>query len=108
MYNMRRFGDTMPLSRKNMPAIRTFARPVDDRVTVSVPREYCSYSFEVLLVPVAGQSPSWARLCEDAITKNADGPHDMDSIRESIKTAERLSVVCRQNGQGVKYAYSND
>ena len=27
-----------------MPAIKTFARPVDDRVTVSVPREYRSCS----------------------------------------------------------------
>ncbi len=34
-----------------MPAIRTFAEPVDDVLTVRIPREYSSYSFEVVLVP---------------------------------------------------------
>ena len=34
-----------------MPAIRTFAEPVDDMLTVRIPREYKSYSFEVVLVP---------------------------------------------------------
>ena len=37
--------------------------------------------------------PSWAGLCENAITKNVDGPHDMASIRESIKSAERVSAI---------------
>ena len=37
--------------------------------------------------------PSWAGLCGDAITKNADGPHDMRSIRKSIAEAERLRTV---------------
>ena len=36
-----------------MPAIRTFARPVNDSVTVHIPEEYRSYSFKVLLVPVS-------------------------------------------------------
>ena len=34
-----------------MPAIRTFAEPVNDTLTVQIPREYRSYSFEVVLVP---------------------------------------------------------
>ena len=85
-----------------MPTIRTFATPVNDCVTVRMPREYSSYSFEVLLVPVAENAPgkaggknmpAWAGLCEGDITRNFDGPHDMDSIRESIKSAERVSAV---------------
>lgn len=34
-----------------MPAIRTFAEPVNDTLTVRIPKEYRSYSFEVVLVP---------------------------------------------------------
>lgn len=34
-----------------MPTIRTFAEPVNDVLTVQIPREYRSYSFEVVLVP---------------------------------------------------------
>ena len=34
--------------------------------------------------------PAWAGLCEDAITRNVFGPHDMASIRESIETARHL------------------
>ena len=34
-----------------MPTIRTFAEPVNDTLTVRIPREYRSYSFEVVLVP---------------------------------------------------------
>ena len=34
--------------------------------------------------------PAWAGLCEEAITKNLFGPHDMASIRESIASAERV------------------
>ena len=85
-----------------MPTIRTFARPVNDSVTVQIPREYRSYSFKVLLVPVAENAagefgetghPAWAGLCEGDITRNFYGPHDMNSIRESIKSAERVEVV---------------
>jgi len=80
-----------------MTAIRTFAKPGNDTVTVQIPREYRSYSLEILVVPVlpeaTGQMPAWAGLCEDAVTKNADGPHDMDAIRESIKSAGRLQTV---------------
>ena len=34
-----------------MPTIRTFAEPVNDTLTVQIPKEYRSYSFEVVLVP---------------------------------------------------------
>lgn len=39
-----------------MPAIRTFAEPVNDTLTVQIPREYRSYSFEVVLVPFVKES----------------------------------------------------
>ena len=35
-----------------MPSIRTYARPVSNRVTIDIPREYSSYAFEILLMPV--------------------------------------------------------
>lgn len=31
--------------------------------------------------------PPWAGLCAQAITRNAEGPHDMESIRKSIVQA---------------------
>jgi len=37
--------------------------------------------------------PDWAGLCSSAITKNADGPHDMGSIRKSIASARRQTNV---------------
>ena len=40
-----------------MPAIRTFAEPVDDVLMVRIPREYSSYSFQVILVPLAPTVP---------------------------------------------------
>ena len=79
-----------------MPAIRTFARPVNDMLTLSIPREYRSYSFEIMLVPVREQDealPAWAGLCESTMTRNIDGPHDMTSIRESVKAVERVDPV---------------
>ena len=85
-----------------MPTITTYAKPVNDLLTLHIPEEYRSYSFQVVLIPkivrdddVNGNDnrPSWAGLCENAITKNIDGPHDMASIRESIKSANRVSAI---------------
>ena len=35
-----------------MPPIETIARPVRNRISVAVPREYRAYSFQVILVPL--------------------------------------------------------
>lgn len=35
-----------------MPPIETIVRPRRNRISVSVPREYASYSFQVILVPL--------------------------------------------------------
>lgn len=84
-----------------MPTITTYAKPTDDFLTIRIPDEYRSYSFQVMLLPMdvediearkKASMPAWAGLCEGAITKNGDGPHDMDAIRESIKSADRISL----------------
>ena len=36
-----------------MPAIETIVRPRRNRISIAVPREYGSYSFQVILVPIA-------------------------------------------------------
>ena len=85
-----------------MPTITTYAKPVNDFLTLRIPEEYRSYSFQVVLIPKMdiddpprgeARRPAWAGLCENAITRNADGPHDMESIRESIAAAERVSEI---------------
>ena len=37
--------------RSTMPMLRTYAQPINDTVMVKIPREYASYSFQVILVP---------------------------------------------------------
>ena len=82
-----------------MPTLRTLAEPpLSDKVMVHIPEEYRKYSLEIFIVPVvarddAGSKPGWAGLCEDAVTKNLYGPHDMDAIRESIMSVKRLQAV---------------
>ena len=38
-----------------MPPIETIARPVRNRISVSIPKEYRSYSFRVVLVPIMSE-----------------------------------------------------
>ena len=37
--------------RSTMPMLRTYAQPINDTVMLKIPREYASYSFQVILVP---------------------------------------------------------
>ena len=39
-----------------MPPIQTIASPRRDRISVAIPKEYRSYSFQVILVPLAPES----------------------------------------------------
>ena len=39
-----------------MPSISTYARPVSNQVTIDIPQEYASCSFEILLMPVRHES----------------------------------------------------
>ena len=41
-----------------MPAIETIAKPRRNRISLSVPKEYSSYSFQVILVPIRPEEPS--------------------------------------------------
>ena len=41
-----------------MPPIQTIARPRRNRISVSVPEEYSSYSLQVILVPLAPDAAS--------------------------------------------------
>ena len=44
-----------------MPPIETIARPVRNRITVAVPREYRAYSFRVVLMPIMDSTPKKMR-----------------------------------------------
>lgn len=39
----------------DMMAIETIARPRRNRISIAVPREYGSYSFQVILLPIAAE-----------------------------------------------------
>jgi hypothetical protein len=65
----------------NMPALKTIARAEG---ISPVRRDDAGMD--------AAPLPAWAGLCEDSITKNADGPHDMEAVRESIRSADRVSA----------------
>ena len=44
-----------------MPPIQTIASPRRDRISVTVPKEYRSYSFQVILVPLSPERPAVSR-----------------------------------------------
>ena len=45
-----------------MPPIETIMRPHRNRISVSVPREYSAYSFQVILVPLGVDAVRTAKL----------------------------------------------
>ncbi len=68
-----------------MPALKTIARAEGDHVTVRIIPSVQGDDAGT----VAGFQPAWAGLCEGNITKNADGPHDMKAVRESIRSEDQ-------------------
>ena len=40
-----------------MPSIETIARPVRNRISVAVPKDYGMYSFRVVLMPIIAETP---------------------------------------------------
>ena len=74
-----------------MPAIRTFAEPVNDMLTVHIPREYSSYSFEVVLVPfVKGEhKPNFV----DFICSCPAEEGDLDLSRDPDDGSSRAEAV---------------
>ena len=45
-----------------MPTIKTIARPIRNRISIKVPKEYSSYSFQVLLVPLLSEKTKWRKV----------------------------------------------
>jgi len=44
-----------------MPPIQTIASPCRDKISVTIPKEYRSYSFQVILVPLAPEGAKESR-----------------------------------------------
>ncbi|MBQ7252453.1 MAG: hypothetical protein IJS32_07620 [Kiritimatiellae bacterium] len=44
-----------------MPTIESIVKPRGSRISVAVPKEYASYSFQVILVPIRPEEPSGAK-----------------------------------------------
>ena len=73
-----------------MPTFRTYAKPTDDTVLVRIPKEYASYSFQVILVPCRithAHSDSVAADIHIFDTLHSDwgGEGSADEIAESIR-----------------------
>lgn len=47
------------MRKDKMPPIETIAKPVRNRISIKVPKEYASYSFQVLLVPLSPERTKW-------------------------------------------------
>lgn len=77
-----------------MPPIETIARPYRNRISVSVPKEYSSYSFQVILVPIEGESKFRA-------------PVGSRSRRKNRPIAESL-LLCPKLGCGESLDVSRD
>lgn len=41
-----------------MPPIETVIRPIRNRISIQVPKEYAAYSFRITLVPLAPEKPA--------------------------------------------------
>lgn len=63
-----------------MPPIETIARPVRNRISVAVPREYRAYSFQVILVPLG----------VDAAHPVALRPHKKRSFVDALLSCPKL------------------
>lgn len=76
-----------------MPTIETIARPRRNRVSVPVPEEYGSYSFRVILVPLALEEPV---------------PASRRTRRSRRRTFVDALLACPQLGEGESLDVSRD
>ena len=65
-----------------MSAIETMARPRRNRISVAVPKEYGSCAFQVILLPVASESPIPAH---SAIRTKPERKNFVDALRDCPK-----------------------
>lgn len=73
------YGELEALSAKEGKTLSAFA--------VSLLRDWMTGNAKGFASCPASATPGWAGLCETDVTRNADGPHDMESIRRSIAEA---------------------
>ncbi len=75
-----------------MPMLRTYASPVDNRVTVTIPKEYAAYSFQVILVP-CNATPVRAAKNDihifDSLHSDWGGDGTPTEIAEELRAARR-------------------
>ena len=77
-----------------MPAIETIVRPRRNRISIAVPREYGSYSFQVILLPIAS---------EDSFSANA-----AVRTRQKKKTFVDALLSCPKLDEGETLDISRD
>jgi hypothetical protein len=81
-----------------MPMLRTYAEPIEDMVTVKIPREYMSYSFQVILVPCnvkpAANSAADIHIF-DSLHSDWGGNGSADDIAASIRDARHTERTAR-------------
>lgn len=78
-----------------MPSLETIARPRRNRISITVPKEYSSYSFQVILVPIAAVAPSSA-------------PSAERTRRAKKKTFVDVLLSCPKLGEGETLDVSRD
>ena len=77
-----------------MPAIETIARPRRNRISIAVPREYGSYSFQVILLPIVSEDSIFA--------------HTTTRIRPKKKTFVEALLSCPKLDEGETLDISRD
>ena len=76
-----------------MPTLRTYAKPIDDTVMVKIPKEYASYSFQVILVPCRMPHTSSEATdihIFDTLHSDWGGEGSTDDIAESIRSTRHI------------------
>ena len=76
-----------------MPTLRTFAEPIDDTVMVKIPKEYASYSFQVILVPYKAmlkrKQPADIHIF-DSLHSDWGGDRGIDEIAGDIRASRHI------------------
>ena len=76
--------------------LRTYAEPINDMVMVKIPKEYASYSFQVILVPYnATPRPSAAADIHifDSLHTDWGGTGSAEDIAASIRNARQSNLT---------------
>ncbi len=79
-----------------MPLLRTYAEPVEDTVTVRIPKEYTSYSFQVILVPCnerPSAKPSNDIHIFDSLHSDWGGSGNADEIAAALRRSRNVDRV---------------